>query len=244
MNKETIAKFAGLWGSLAPATLGSLVVMSYLYDLSFSYGLGKDVMSGNGLSDYFDNSVRWGFLILVMLGSCYFLPLSKDDGNKVENDGSVVGFSLRHFSKFCINFFRSLSNFFPSFVYGLVLIWMISGYVIYSPIDWVVWSFALVFLMAVFGRVGKFDLSKEFSLFFFVIFTMAVIVSIAGYSEGRNVLHHEKVRGFCSFKMEGGAVKSGWLVKSNSKFFFFINEKYELFMVSSGKLISYDCIKR
>lgn len=57
-----IQKFANAIGSLVPATLGSLFVMGYVYDLSFSFGLGKDVMVGNGAEDYFVMAVRWGFL--------------------------------------------------------------------------------------------------------------------------------------------------------------------------------------
>lgn len=227
MNKKTIGEFAGLVGALAPAILGGLVVMSYLYELSFSYGLGKEVMHGNGLSDYFDTSVRWGFLILVMLGFVYFLPLSLDDKNKS--------------NKFVMKFLTEHVSF---VVYSFVLIWMTVGYLTYSPVDISILIIASIFLMAVFNRADKFDLSKEFSLFFFVIFVMAVVVSIAGYSEGNNVLHHEKNRGVCNVEIEGGNLRQGWLVKSNSKFFFFVNERYDLFMVSSGKLISYACVKK
>lgn len=227
MNKKTIGEFAGVVGALAPAILGGLIVMSYLYELSFSYGLGKEVMIGNGLSDYFDNSVRWGFLILVMLGFVYFLPLSLDDENK---------------SNRCVK--RCLIEHAPFAVYSIVLIWMVLGYLTYNSVGVVIWIFASFFLLAIFNRADRFDLSKEFSMFFFVISLMAVVVSIAGYAEGSNVLHHEKGRGFCNVKIEGGDLRQGWLVKSNSKFFFFVNEKYDLFMVSSGKLINYSCVKR
>lgn len=223
-----IEKFANAIGSLAPAILGSLFVMGYVYDLAFSYGLGRNVLVGNQISDYLTMAVRWGFVVLMGVGVFYFVPV------ELKEDASAnVGGKKRYLT--------FVYRYIPLAVYGLLLVWLLVGFFNSNSIGIFGVAIFVVLFWAAVNRGYVFDYSVEFTVFCFLALTMALIVSYAGYAEGKSAIGHARSQGSCEVRIDGGDVKQGWLVKSNSSLFFFVNNDNDLFMVATDKMVSYTC---
>lgn len=173
-----------------------------------------------------------GFFVLIGVALFYFLPLGFDLKGKC-GDFDVIKIIKTIFI-----------HFFPFVVFLFFLTWLVFCFYNYNSIDLTVVSGIFVLFVVVLIRGFVFDLSLSFTVFCFFSLSMALIVSYAGYAEGKSVLDHAKAQGICNVKMDGGEIKQGWLVKSNSSLLFFVDRDNDLFMVSTGKLISYTCKKR